>query len=142
MWQEQAILWQNKPVVLSFKREKDAEWRPYQLHIARACKFGPGVAIALASGRTNPDPDEYGKGGWKGYEDYGRGAWKGQGRPRGGGGGGYGGYGPGKGGGGGGGGDDFAAEGPAHDQGFPTKGNTPKNAPPDNDDPWQTGGGA
>ena len=39
-------------MALKFKRQLDSQWQPFQLHLARCSRWGPGAERALRTGKT------------------------------------------------------------------------------------------
>ena len=80
----QAICYKNKkvPLCLAFEREQDCQWKPFELHLASVYKWGPGLQMALTTGRTiipadaEEDRGRRGRGEYRGGPPgYDRGGW-------------------------------------------------------------------
>lgn len=48
----QALVYKGVPVVLHFQRQADAQWQPFELHLARCTRWTAGVQFALWTGRA------------------------------------------------------------------------------------------
>ena len=84
--QVQALAYKGMPVVLHFQRRADAQWQPFELHLARCTRWGRGVQLGLETGRTLAERREPRRGGWgegpaQGNRDRGYGG-RGGGTPR------------------------------------------------------------
>eukprot|EP00435_Cladocopium_sp_Y103_P064895 s259_g26.t1 len=52
----QGLFYKKMPVVLQFQRHADAQWQPFELHLARCTKWPAGVQFGLETGRTTMEP--------------------------------------------------------------------------------------
>ena len=53
-----AITHKRKPLVMKFTCHQDAQWKPFELHLARCTKWCSGADLALRSGMTRIQPHQ------------------------------------------------------------------------------------